>query len=90
MYIETTFHMLELLNPLKNQVILCGTDFSLNHIHAFSIMGTLIPTDCNETLVICAVQQLTTVFCAVGSLFIVKPRDMLTAKPGAVLKALKM
>lgn len=32
------------------------------------------------------VQQLTTVFCAVGSLFIVKPSDMLTAKPGAVIK----
>lgn len=40
----------------------------------------------NKALVMSVVHQLTTVFCAVGSLFIVKPSDMLTAKPGAVMK----
>lgn len=42
--------------------------------------------DFNIVLWIFAVYQLTMVFCVVGSLVIVKPRDMLTAKSGSALK----
>lgn len=45
-----------------------------------------ITRDFDNVLVMSAVHQLTTVFCVVGSLFIVRPSDMLTAKSGAVLK----